>query len=101
MTATLEIRNVSKRYAKVRPVDEVSLAVRAVAALGVVGPSGSSKSTLIKCCVGLIQPDRGNILVNGHDIANGDIEAKRYLAYAPELADTVWSFTPWDHLSFV
>ncbi len=91
----------TKQFGKVRAVDDISLAVPPGAALGLVGPNGSGKSTLIKCCVGLIKPDAGQIFVNGHDIADGDIEAKRYLSYAPELPDTAWSFTPWDHLAFI
>jgi ABC-2 type transport system ATP-binding protein len=93
-------QNVSKRFGKVQAVDDISLALPPGTGLGLIGPNASGKSTLIKCCVGLLKPEEGRITVCGHAITDGDVEARRNLAYAAELPDTVGAFTAWDHLAF-
>jgi ABC-2 type transport system ATP-binding protein len=99
--AALRIDNVTKRYGKLVAVDRVSLAVPPGVALGLVGPNGSGKTTLIRCCVGILKPEEGQVWVDGRDLTSGDVEAKRGLAYAPELPDPMRMLTPWDHLAFV
>lgn len=97
----LVVEHVSKRFGSVQAVDDVSLAVPAGGCVGLVGPNGSGKSTLIRCCVGILKPELGRIEVCGRSMTDGDIEAKAFLGFAPELPDTVSSFTPWDHMVFV
>ncbi|GGM15480.1 ATP-binding cassette domain-containing protein [Nakamurella endophytica] len=52
-------------------VDDVSFTVPAGACLGLVGESGSGKSTTARLVNGLLQPDAGRVLVDGHDLAGG------------------------------
>lgn len=56
---------VSKRFAGVRALDEVSLALRPGEVHGLVGENGAGKSTLIKILTGVHQPDAGEVLVRG------------------------------------
>ena len=97
----MRVDNVTKRYGKLTAVDRVSLAVPPGAALGLVGPNGSGKTTLIRCCVGILKPEEGHVWIDGREITSGHVEAKRALAYAPELPEPLRMLTPWDHLSFV
>ncbi len=55
--------------ARFTALDEVSVELKSGETLGIVGESGSGKSTLAKCLIGIEEPDRGEILVNGVDVA--------------------------------
>ena len=101
VAALLRAEGVTKRFGRTLAVDRVSLEVPAGVALGLVGPNGSGKTTLIRCCVGVLRPEGGRVWVCDRELTAGDIEAKRHLAYAPELPDPVRTLTPWDHLAFV
>ncbi|MFN0135377.1 MAG: ribosomal protection-like ABC-F family protein [Phycisphaerae bacterium] len=55
----LDIRRLSKSYGDKPLFKDLSLLVRAEQSLGITGPNGTGKSTLIKCCLGMIKPDEG------------------------------------------
>ena len=78
----LELRGLSKHYAagdgeEVRAIDDVSLSVMPGELLVLYGPSGSGKTTLLLLVAGLLQPDSGEVIVNGRDISalSGDERA--------------------------
>jgi ABC-2 type transport system ATP-binding protein len=98
---SLEVNHITKRFGNLVAVNDVSLAVPPGVALGLVGPNGSGKTTLIRCCSGLLLPEEGSVRIMGLDLTAGDPEAKRALAFAPELPDPVRMLTPWDHLAFI
>ena len=62
-------RNVSKSFGTVCVLDRVSFDVPQGSILVLMGPSGTGKSVLLRCMVGLMQPDGGSIEVHGHTIA--------------------------------
>ncbi|MCQ4159566.1 phosphonate ABC transporter ATP-binding protein [Roseomonas sp. GC11] len=65
----LEIRNLVKEYAPGKPVLKgVSLAVPAEGITAIIGPSGTGKSTLIRCINRLVEPTRGEILLHGTEL---------------------------------
>ena len=63
--AFLEVRNISKAYAGVQALKDVSLSIGAGEIHCLVGENGSGKSTLIKCIGGVVTPDSGQIRING------------------------------------
>lgn len=64
-TSTLEIRGLSKSFAGLRAVDEVSLDLRTGEILGLIGPNGSGKTTLINVVTGLLRATSGTVTVDG------------------------------------
>jgi oligopeptide/dipeptide ABC transporter ATP-binding protein len=89
MTALLDVRNISKRFivprgmsgrpATVHAVDDVSFSVAPGETLGLVGESGCGKSTVGKMIVRLLEPDEGQVLVDGADITHASHRAMRPL----------------------
>ena len=61
----IELRNVSKRFIENVVLDDVSLSVQDGETLALLGPSGVGKSVLLKHIIGLIRPDKGDVLVDG------------------------------------
>lgn len=68
--AQLELKSVSKAFGKVRPADNLSLAVGPGEIVSVFGPSGSGKTVLLLMIAGMFDPDAGDILVGGRSIVN-------------------------------
>ena len=62
----LRVENISKSFAGVRALDQVSLQVQKGEILCLVGENGSGKSTLIKIISGVYTPDQGDIVINNH-----------------------------------
>jgi phospholipid/cholesterol/gamma-HCH transport system ATP-binding protein len=67
-TPKIRIRGLSKRFGSKIVLDGVDLDVMPGTSMVVIGGSGSGKSVLLKCILGLIEPDAGHIEVDGRDI---------------------------------
>ena len=67
--ALLEANHISKRFGGIVAINDVTLNVEAHDAVGLVGPNGAGKTTLFNCLLGLLRPDAGSILFDGHDLA--------------------------------
>ena len=65
MPGSLAARDISKSYAAVQVLDRVSLVVSPGDRVGIVGPNGIGKSTLLRVLAGLEEPDRGQIVRGG------------------------------------
>ena len=68
MTPKIELRGVYKAFGKKKVLDGVDLTVEKGESLVVIGGSGSGKSVLIKCILGIIAPDAGSIKIDGQEI---------------------------------
>ncbi len=78
----LECKNLTKSYKKNHPVlDCLNLTIPAGKIVGLLGPNGCGKSTLIKLVSGLLQPDSGEILVDGMPISE---KTNAIISYLPE-----------------
>ena len=80
----LELRGVSKRYAGIPVVNDVTFTANAGEVTGYLGPNGSGKSTTLKMITGLIEPSDGEILFAGEPIRRDRMRHKQRLGYVPE-----------------
>ena len=69
MTLNVTLEGVCKSFAGKKVLEGVDIAVPASSSLVVLGGSGSGKSVMLKCILGLITPDSGRILIDGRDVA--------------------------------
>ncbi len=65
----IQLRDVAKRFGAQVVLDGVTLDVRDGETLALLGPSGTGKSVLLKHIIGLIRPDRGEVIVDGQNVA--------------------------------
>jgi spermidine/putrescine transport system ATP-binding protein len=70
MSATLELRRVTKRYGSVIAVNNVSLSVQAGEFLTLLGPSGCGKTTMLRMMAGFETPDEGGVWLDGAEITH-------------------------------
>jgi phospholipid/cholesterol/gamma-HCH transport system ATP-binding protein len=68
----IRLRNVRKAFGEKVVLDGVDLDIPAGTSLVVIGGSGTGKSVLLKCILGLLDADSGNIEIDGHDLAEMD-----------------------------
>jgi putrescine transport system ATP-binding protein len=68
VTAVLALEGITKRFAAVTAVDDVSLNVDAHEFVALLGPSGCGKTTLLRMIAGLEFPDQGRVLIDGRDM---------------------------------
>ena len=80
----LEAKDLSKSYSSVAAVKNVSFSLSAGQVLGCLGPNGSGKSTTVKMLTGLLEPTRGKVFFDGHDIQDDLVGYRKCLGYVPE-----------------
>lgn len=73
----IEIKNISKTFGDKLVLDNINGRFDDSDTSLIIGQSGHGKSVLLKCLVGLIQPDTGSVLYDGRDFISGDTETKR------------------------
>jgi ABC-2 type transport system ATP-binding protein len=73
------------RYSDGRPaIVDVSFTVAREQALGLVGPDGSGKTTILRVLAGVLGPTSGRVAIAGHDVRTRSREARRRVGYLPE-----------------
>ncbi len=80
----LEVRDLTKYFGHRIAVDRVTFKISAGEIVGYLGPNGAGKSTTVKMLVGMLQPSKGRILIDGQEIKKGLTEYKMRVGYVPE-----------------
>lgn len=73
----IEIKDVAKAFNGKEVLKGISATFQKGQVSVIIGGSGTGKSVLLKCIIGLIKPDNGNILYNDRDFYNNDTEVKK------------------------
>ncbi|MFL6547829.1 MAG: ABC transporter ATP-binding protein [Povalibacter sp.] len=80
----LEVRNLKKRYGELQAVDGISFSVQPGKLLGLLGPNGAGKTTTISMLTGLLQPDSGEVLIDGKPLLGDADPAKLKVGLVPQ-----------------
>jgi ABC-2 type transport system ATP-binding protein len=97
----LEAVHLTKRYASLPAVQDLSFSLRPGQVLGCLGPNGSGKSTTVKMLTGLLQPTRGVVCFDGHNIQDDLTAYRKHLGYVPEEAHLYPYLTGWEYLELI
>ncbi len=97
----IEVQNLTKVYGGKTAVSSVSFKIRNGRIYGLLGPNGAGKSTTMNIMAGCLSPTEGTVLINGYDICDQPLEAKRQIGYLPEQPPLFTDMTPAEYLTFV
>jgi len=81
----IEVMNISKSFNDTLVLDNVSFNIRNGEVVGYVGLNGAGKTTTIRIIVGVLNPDKGDVLINGKSITREKRIASRFIGWVPEL----------------
>ena len=97
----IEVKNLTKRYGDNLAVNDLSFTVEKGKIYGFLGPNGAGKSTTMNIITGCLAATSGTVIINGHDIFEEPVEAKKCIGYLPELPPLYMDMTPREYLTFV
>lgn len=80
----LQLTDVTKTFGGLKAVGNISLEVYPGEIVGFLGPNGAGKTTTIKMIAGLLQPDQGEIRINGRSLQQAPILCKQDTGYIPD-----------------
>src|ERR1044071_3453208 len=95
----LALRGIARAFGRCRAVAGVSLEVAAGEAVLLVGRNGAGKTTLLRIAVGYLDPDAGDVIVDGIAMARDRARAQARLGYLPEHAPAPGELTVREHLA--
>lgn len=97
----IEVRNLTKKFGNHTAVDGISFTVNDGEILGFLGPNGAGKTTTMNMMTGFISSTEGEIKINGFDILDDPINAKKQLGYLPDVPPLYGDLTVEENLNFV
>lgn len=97
----IEVKDLTKRYGDHVAVDRVSFKINNGRIYGFLGPNGAGKSTTMNMMTGCLAPTSGSVRINGFDIFDEPLKAKRCIGYLPEIPPLYEDMTPYEYLSFI
>jgi ABC-2 type transport system ATP-binding protein len=97
----ISVQHLTKRFGSYVAVDDLSFEVAAGEVLGFLGPNGAGKTTTMRMVTGFLPPSRGSVVIDGCDLLQKPIDAKRRLGYLPENPPVYPELTVRQYLNFV
>jgi ABC-2 type transport system ATP-binding protein len=97
----LQVTNISHSYGTFQALTPLDLTLKSGEIAVLEGPNGSGKTTLLLCLSGLLRPTTGEIRVCSYDTYSHEREAKRCLAFVPDVPRFYPELTAWEHLRFI
>src|SRR5436189_1018124 len=94
----LSLEHFGRTYGAFTAVDDLSFAVQSGEIVGLIGPNGAGKTTTLRSLAGILRPTSGRVAIDGHDIVEQAIEAKRRLAFMPDEPHLFEYLTVVEHL---
>ena len=86
----IEVKNISKKFTKIDNTkkkitffadNDISFSAKEGEVLGILGPNGAGKTTLLRMIAGIMEPTKGEILINGLNYKENEIEIKKQIAF--------------------
>ena len=97
----IEVSHLTKRYGDHTAVEDLSFTIPGRQIYGLLGPNGAGKSTTMNILTGCLSATAGEVRIDGVDIFEDPMSAKRHLGYLPEQPPVYMDRTPLEYLRFV
>ena len=101
MSTVLEVKELSKKYAKVLAADRVSFDIQKGEIFALIGPNGAGKTTTIRMISTLLTPTGGDAIVNGFSITEHPAKVRENITYLPDEAGAYKTMTGNNYLNFM
>jgi ABC-2 type transport system ATP-binding protein len=100
MNDLIVIENLTKTYENIKAINNLSFSVKKGEIFGLLGPNGAGKSTTISSIVGLLMPSMGKITIDGINISENPLEAKKRIGYVSDSANVIEKLTAVEYITF-
>ena len=97
----IEVSHVSRNFGDFRAVNDVSFSIPTGQIVGLLGPNGAGKTTTMRMITGFLNPSDGSVKIDGIDIAENPVEAKKKIGYMPESAPLYGDMIVEDYLKYI
>ncbi len=97
----IEIKGLTKKFGSSVVLDNISFEVQKGDILGFLGPNGAGKSTTMKIITSFWTPTKGNVLIDGTDVAENSILTRSKIGYLPENVPLYEDMRVYEYLKFV
>jgi ABC-2 type transport system ATP-binding protein len=97
----ISVHELTRSYGALTAVDALSFEVGRGEIVGLIGPNGAGKTTTLRMLAGILKPSAGRIVVDGFDLAQAPIDAKRRLAFMPDEPHLFEYLTVEEHLRLI
>lgn len=97
----IEVKNLCKNYGGHRAIEDLTFTLEKGHVYGFLGPNGAGKSTTMNIITGCLAATSGNVLIDGMDIFENAVKAKKLIGYLPEIPPLYPDMTVFEYLSFI
>lgn len=97
----LHASEISRSYGNFLALAPIELTILFGQIVVLTGPNGAGKTTLLHCLSGLLRPSTGKVSIAGYDLYAEERQAKRNLAFVPDVPRFYTELTAWEHLQFI
>ena len=97
----IEVSHVSRNFGDFRAVNDVSFSIPTGQIVGLLGPNGAGKTTTMRMITGFLSPSSGTVKIDGIDINENPVEAKKKIGYMPESAPLYGEMIVEDYLVYI
>ena len=97
----IEVSHVSRYFGSFSAVNDVSFSIPTGQIVGLLGPNGAGKTTTMRMITGYLAPSEGQVLIDGVDITQAPVEAKKKIGYMPESAPLYGEMIVEDYLKYI
>ncbi len=97
----IRLEALTKRYGDFTAVQSIDLEIPVGTLYGLLGPNGAGKTTTLRMIAGILQPDGGRVLIDGHDVVTDPYQAKQSLGFIPDRPFVYEKLTGAELLRFV
>lgn len=97
----IEVNHLSKTYGDKRGVVDISFTINDGEVVGFLGPNGAGKSTTMNILTGYLSATAGSVKIQGIDILEDPMEAKKHIGYLPEQPPLYMDMTVKEYLNFI
>ncbi|MDD6734052.1 MAG: ABC transporter ATP-binding protein [Lachnospiraceae bacterium] len=97
----IQVSHISRVYPNGKGVRDISFDVKPNTIMGLLGPNGAGKTTTMSVITGFVVPDEGCVTINGFDMIDNPIKAKKCIGYLPEIPPVYPDMYVEEYLDFV